>query len=100
MAATQYIYLEAHAQYELWDSGVCSKEVIYMFVVGCVPGLVGKFNIGIFSDTVNVINVKLCIAVLHIEHYLCITLSVTFTFYQGHSSVEQFLLLEHGTLAV
>ena len=28
--------------------------------------------------------------VLHIELYLFITLSVTVTFYQGHSSVKQF----------
>ena len=32
-----------------------------MFLVGQVSGLVEKFSIGIFSDTVNVPNVKLCV---------------------------------------
>ena len=30
-----------------------------MFFVGLVSGLVENFNIGIYSDTINVINVKL-----------------------------------------
>ena len=38
-----------------------------------------KLNIGIFSDTIDVINVKLCIVALGIELYL----------FQGHSRVEQ-----------
>ena len=63
------------------DSGVCSREIINMFLVGQVSGLVENFNIGIFSDTMNVIHVKLCI----IELYLFITLSMTFTLVQGHS---------------
>ena len=37
-----------------------------MFLVCEVSLLVENFNIGIFSDTVNVINVKLCRMVLHI----------------------------------
>ena len=48
-----------------------------MFLVGQVSGLVEKFNTGIFSGTINVINVKLCMTVLHIQLYLVITLSVT-----------------------
>ena len=56
-----------HARSELWESGVCSREIIYMFLVGQVSGLVENFNIGVFSDTLNVINVKLCVMVLHLS---------------------------------
>ena len=48
------------------------------------------FNITIFLDTINVINVKLCMVVLHTELYLFIPLLVTLTIFQGHSSVEIF----------
>ena len=41
-----------------------------MLYVGQVSGLVEDFNIGIFSDTINVINIKLSMMVLHIEFYL------------------------------
>ena len=41
-----------------------------MFLVSQVSGLVENFNIGIFSDIGNVINVKLCMVILHIELYL------------------------------
>ena len=51
-----------------------------------------NFNNAIFSDTIYVINVKLCMMVLFIKLYLCIPLSVTFTIFQGHSSVNQFPL--------
>ena len=80
-----------HAQYELCISGVCSREIIYMFLVSQVSGLVENFNIGNFSDTINVISVKLCMVVLHTELYLFITLSVTLTLFQGHSHVIQLL---------
>ena len=43
-----------------------------------------------FSDTLNVIDVKLCMMVLLIEHYLFLPLSVTLTIFQGHRSVKQF----------
>ena len=56
-------------------TGVCSREIIDMFLVGQVPWLVRNFSIGIFSDTINVINVKLCIMILHTELCLFITLS-------------------------
>ena len=49
-----------------------------MFLVGQVSGLVKNFNIGIFSDIINVINVKLCMMVL--------TLSLIL--FQGHSSAK------------
>ena len=61
-----------------------------MFWVGQVSGLVENFNPGILSDTINVTKVKLCMVVVHVEFYLLITLSVTFTLFQGHSSVKQF----------
>ena len=54
-----------------------------MVLIGQVPGLVKNFNIGIFSNTINVINVKLM--VLRIELYLFSTLSVTMTIFQSHS---------------
>ena len=48
-----------------------------MFLTSQVSGLVKNFNIEIFSDMIPVINVKLCMMVLHIECYLVIVLSVT-----------------------
>ena len=54
-----------------------------------MPGLVKNFNVGIFSDTVDVIGVKIFMMVLFIELYLLIPLSVTLTIFQ-HSSAEQF----------
>ena len=77
-------------EYELCNSDVRSREIMYMFLVSQVSGLVENFNTGIFSDTKNVINVKLCNRVLHIKLYLLITLSVTLTVLQGHRSVEKF----------
>ena len=78
-------------QHEMCDIGVCSREIIDMFLVSQqVSELVKHFNIWIFSDTINLINVKLCMMVLHIERYLFITLSVTLTVYQGHVSIKQF----------
>ena len=50
-------------------TGVCSREMIY---------------------TIYVIDVKLCMMVLHIEFYLFATLLVTLTLFQGHSSIKQF----------
>ena len=67
-----------------------SREIIYLFSVGEMSGLVENFNTGIFSDTIDVINVKLCMMALHIELYLFGTFLVTFTLFQGHSSVKQF----------
>ena len=61
-----------------------------MFFVGQVSGLDGNFNTGIYSDTIKVINVRLCMMVLLIEFYLFIRFSVTLTIFQGHSDAEQF----------
>ena len=43
-----------------------------MFLVGKVPRLVKNSNIGIFADTMNVVDVRLCMKVLYIELYLVI----------------------------
>ena len=53
---------------------------------------VAKTNVVIFLDTINMINVKLCIMVVLIELYPFIPLSVTLIVFQGHSNVRQFEL--------
>ena len=63
-----------------------------MFFDSQLSGLVENLNIGTYSDTINAINVKLCMMVLLIKLYLFIPLSVTLTVYQGHSNVEHFKL--------
>ena len=52
-----------------------------MYFVGQVSGLFSNLNIGIFSDTVNVISVKFYMMALLIELYLFIPLSVTLTIF-------------------
>ena len=52
-------------------------------------GLSKSLTIGFSQTTINVINVKICVVVLHIELYLLVTLSVTLTLFQSHSSVKQ-----------
>ena len=39
-----YLHSEDHAQYELFYTAVCSREIIYMFLVGQVSGLVENFK--------------------------------------------------------
>ena len=78
-----------HAQYDLCDSGVYSREMINMFLVSHVSGLVEMLTFG-FSHTVSVIKVKLCMVVLLIGLYLFIPPSVTVTIFQGHRNLEQF----------
>ena len=51
-----YIPEQNHPQYDLFDSDVYLREIINMFLVSQVSGLVKNVNIGIFSDTINVIN--------------------------------------------
>ena len=70
-------------------TGVYSRKIINMFFVGHVSGLVENFYIGIYSDTIKMINVRLCMMVPLTERYLYIPLSVTLTISQGHSNVEQ-----------
>ena len=69
-----------------------SRDIIYMFFISQVPGLVVNFNIRIYSDTMNMVNVKLCMVALLSELYLFIPHSVTLAIFQSHSSVEQFQL--------
>ena len=61
-----------------------------MFLFDQVSGIVRNVNIGIFSDTLYVINFQLCRMVLHIGFYLFIALLVTLTLFLGHGSVKQF----------
>ena len=56
--------LKDYAQYDLCDVGVYSREIIIMFFVDQVSGLVENFNIRIYLDIINMINVKLCMMVL------------------------------------
>ena len=73
----------------MYELDVYSREIINMFLVSQVFGLVKNFNIRNFSDIINVINAKLCMMVLLIELYLFIPLSVTLAIFQGHSNVKQ-----------
>ena len=59
---------------EGWQSVVCGKN----------------FNVVIFSDTINMTYVKLCMKVVLTELYLFMPLSVTLIVFQDHSSVKQF----------
>ena len=47
-----------------------------------------NFNVAIFWDTTNVINVKLCMVVLLIVLFLIMPPSVTHTLFHGHSIVS------------
>ena len=49
-----------------------------------------NFNIVIISDTMNMINVKLCMMVVLSELYPFIPLSVTLIVFEGHSNVKLF----------
>ena len=64
-----------HAQYDLCDSGLYSREMIDVFFVCLVSGLVESFNFGIYSGKINVINVKISVMLLLIELDLFIPLS-------------------------
>ena len=66
------MHYKDHAQYDLCDSGVYTKEITNMFLVGQVSGLVENFHIVIYLDTITVINAKLCMVVLLIGLYLFI----------------------------
>ena len=52
-------------------------------------GLLKALTLG-FSHTITVINVKLCMMLLHIKLYLFVTLSVILTLFEDHSLVKQF----------
>ena len=56
-----------------------------------IHNMYGKeFNVAIFSDIINMINVKIHMMVVLIELYPFIPLSITLTVFQGHSVVKQF----------
>ena len=57
-----------------------SRESVNMFFTSQLSGLVENFNTGIYSDSIVVMNVKLCTMVLLIELYLIIPLSETDNF--------------------
>ena len=86
--------LKDYAQYELCDFVVCLRETMSFALV--MSGLVKNFNIGIYSDIIIVINVKVCRMVPLIELNLFIPLSVTLAITQGQTicqdqnNVEQF----------
>ena len=67
-----------------------SRKIINIFSICEVSRLVENFNTGIDSDTINVINVKLCMIVILIELYLFISLSSTLTIFHGDTNIEQF----------
>ena len=83
----KYMHLENRAQYYFCDSDGYSEQINNMFLVSPVSGLVENFNIGIFLDAINLINVRLCMMVLLIELYLFIPHSVTLTIFQD---IKQF----------
>ena len=67
---------------------LCSND---QCLAGWVIAWHGKnLNVAIFSDTINVVNVKLCMMVILIEIYLFILHLVTLIVSQDHSSVKQF----------
>ena len=49
-----------------------------------------NFNVVIFLDTIKMINVKLCMMLVHFKLYLRIPLSVTLIVSQSHSNTKQF----------
>ena len=72
----------------IYVTGVYSVEITQMFwLVKCLS-LSKTLTTWIFSDNMNVINVKLCMMILLIELYLFILLAVTLTISQGQSNVQ------------
>ena len=57
--------------------------------LACRLSVCGK-TLMIFSDTVNMINVRLYMMVVLLDLYPFIPLSVTLVMFHGHSSVKQF----------
>ena len=75
-----------YAQYDVCDWCVFKGDSYHIFL----SRLVRNFNFGIYSDTINETNVKLCMMALLIELYRFILLSVTLTIFEGHGSIRQF----------
>ena len=53
-----------------------------------------NLDFAVFWDTINVINVKLCMIIVLIELYSCMPLSVISTIFQGQRSVKQFFFFK------
>ena len=61
-----------------------------MYVMAGQLSVCGEnLNIAIFSDTIKVMNVKLCMMVVLTELYLLMPFLVTLIVFQGHSNVKQ-----------
>ena len=54
------------------------------------PYVAKNFTVAVFLDTVNMINVKLCMMVVLTELHSFIPLSVIVIAFQGYSNVKQF----------
>ena len=64
----------------------CVHVMISVGPAGLLSACGKNFNVAIFSDTVNVINVKLCMLVELIELYQLIAFAVTLIVFQSHLS--------------
>ena len=63
------------------------REIINTILVGQMSECVKNFD-SVFSNTINIINLRLCMMVLTVELYMFISLSVTMTIFQAHRSVS------------
>ena len=82
LCSCHMVHQKGHAQNNLCEFSVYLREIINMFLVSQMSGLVENFKTGIFSDTLIAVNVKLCKMVLLVELYLFTPLSVTLTILQ------------------
>ena len=73
-----------------WKMGV--YVMISVRAAGGVSACGKNLNVAIFSDTINTINVKLCMTIQLIEIYPFIPHSLTSIVFQGHISIKQFEL--------
>lgn len=67
-----------------------THECRRVFVMTSVGLGMAKTDIVILLDTMNVLNVKLCMITILTELYLYVPLLVTFTTFQGHNSIRHF----------
>ena len=56
------------------------------------PCVAKSLTVAIFSNVINMIKLRLCMMVVHIELYPLIRFLVTLIVFQGHSNVKQFQL--------
>ena len=88
--ATKRDFFDSH---EKRENASCDDQCLTGRPAGRLAGVARKnFNIAIFSDTMNNVNVKPCIVVVLTEFYPFILPSVTLIVFQSHSSVKQFQL--------